>query len=750
MRLSAPDLELLRQRPSQTALSLFIFQPRSVMKCLVNNVSIAKGARTIAYDTVSSGSYLAVEDGMTLLIGTSAGASDIGRIRIRSVTSGAFTVSENSNIVWADNLHLTVLRYWEIWPVFPQNVQSGTNVTFYKDYDIAYTNQNSILGTFVNAGPHRPVVLENGTGTTYYSSTGTYNLLGEALTYDWAFEGGTPTGSTSATPGNVNYTTVGDYVTRLKVTSASGTVDTTYRYVSVKNKIGEGSTTPIAKWTMSDLSGSRAEAGYSAEFTVYDNIIIDNNAVVMLLADDWYGGTKRSLGGNYLNTEKIFFVGYIDGGSIRYNYQYSHFSFRVSSITQLMKRATGFSISVESKKSPTTWFELLDLDCRRAIYHYLRWQSTVLKVVDFNFVGQDYKLQYFDADRTSIFDAIDNLMRGTLFGDISADRQGRLWAEVHPMAYSNPTGTFTPVMEITNRDWMGQPEIGERYSDEVSTIELGGVAYSGTSTGTFSALLAEAPGGVPAFRGTIEKSSGLALLGQSQLNTMVGNVFANKNSRYPSISLEMAIPPRNLDIAPQEVIRVLVSPSDTIRGVNLDKLFIPESFSWKYDSTNQILLSSMEAINLVNGQVGDTIIIPDTPSEELVVGGGSFGGGFSVPGIKIPTLPSLNPFASKTYTWVIKSPSAGGVPGPKLAMGAIAVAVSAYAVGGTSVTFNIETRSTIGSAGTDIMGSDLVATTSGAVSASGASLPAGNWLWLDIASVSGVVTNFVVTVSVFG
>src|SRR5512137_1890349 len=100
MRLSTSELETLRTRPTSTKLDLFIFQPRAVLNCLVNNSFIAKGARDIAFDTVSSGSYLAVEAGMTLLVGSSDGASDLGRIRIKSITSSTITVSENSNILW--------------------------------------------------------------------------------------------------------------------------------------------------------------------------------------------------------------------------------------------------------------------------------------------------------------------------------------------------------------------------------------------------------------------------------------------------------------------------------------------------------------------------------------------------------------------------------------------------------------------------------------------------------------------------
>lgn len=636
MRLSSTQLETLRTRPHQTRLDLFVFKPRAIMKCKIADPTIAKGARTIYFDTVSLGDFSEVENGMTLLVGSAEGLQDIGKIRIAGVTSSYFLVSENSNIKWQDELHLTVLRYWDLWPVFPRIIQdpnNSENVIFYKDYDIEYTNQNFELGTFVNAGSHRPVLIENGTGTVYYTSSGTHNLLGNNLLYDWAFEGGTPTGSSTANPGNVHYTEPGDYVTRLIVTDQSTSVtDIAYRYVSVRDKIGSGGNTPIAKWEMSPLSGSRDEAGYNVEFKIYDPTIqIDEDCVIMLKATDWHGNTKTSLGGNVEGASDVFFVGYIERGTIHYNAFYSYVSFAATSITNILKKLTSFSVSVESKDNPTSWYELRDMDIRRAIYHYLRWQSTVLPVTDFTFVGTDRKIQFFDADRTSIFDAIDNLMKSALVGRVSSDRQGRLYAEVDPQAYPDPTGTFIPVMDITKRDWMSTPIIDEQVFDTMSYLELGGIAYTGAVTGTFEALLSGAPGYAPSFHGSVERIQGLALENQDQLNTLSGHIWANRNQRFPIASMDMAVPVRNLDIAPQETVSLRVARGDTVRDKEINGLYIPTDFSWTYNPTEQILLPSIQLTGLVNGEPGDTVLIPVEVGDI----------GFEFPEFTFPPLPSF-------------------------------------------------------------------------------------------------------------
>lgn len=633
MRLSAANLEVLRTRPQSTTLHLSIFQPTSIFKARVNDSLIARGARTITYDTVTLGSFGVIEAGQTLLIGTTEGARDIGKIRIRSATSSVITVSENSNIAWADNLYLTVLHFNELWPVYPRitlNPANEADSIFYKDYDIVYSNQNSILGTFPCAGPHRALFRGN---QVWYSSTGTHSLLGESLGYNWTFEGGSPSSSSSANPGFVTYNTPGHYVTRLQISGSS--VDTTYRYVSVYDREGEGSSPPIIKWELNGLSGGRDEGGYKANFKVFEDVPISENAVIVLFSDDWYGSTQVSLGGNYPNAEKIFWVGYVMEGSIHYNYQHSYVEFSAASISELMKSSLGFSVSVESVASPDKWYEMLDMDCRRAIYHYLKWHTTALSIADFQFVGDDRKIQFFDADRNSMFDAIDNLMRNTLIGKSVSDRQGKMWMEVEAKAYSNPTGTFTSVMEITKRDWMNQPSIDERFSDQLSAIEMGGIAYSGVVTGTFAALLASAPGNAPSFRGRTDVHEGLALLGQAQLNQLVGNFWANENAEYPKISIDMGIDARNLDIAPQETADINILSSDTVRNLAIHNLYTPAGMSWHYDPAKQILLPSVDFRVLVNGIEGESVSIP------ISVPDAGFDSGFSVPGLQIPPLPIL-------------------------------------------------------------------------------------------------------------
>lgn len=644
------EVQLLETFPQRTKLWLSIYNPSTVLACQVNDASIAREEMEITFDGVTEGSHLLVESGMVLYVGSSAGADDKGHIRVKSATASVLTVAENSHINWADDDHLTVVNFYEITPIFQRIIQDPADpedVIFYKDYDVAYTNQNSVLGSFVCMGPHHAGFLENGEHSVFYSSSGTFNVNGDALTYEWWFQGADTTGSASQQPGEIAYSTPGHYTTRLTVSNDSGGEDISYRHVSIYDRPENGTNNPILSWQLVSLEGDRDSGGYSGRIRVHSDVLDDvvrDESLVVLFSDDWYGSTKQSIGGNAYDRSSIVFVGYVVANTIIYNWQENFVEFDIGSPTRIMKMKEGFSVSVESKVTPYKWFEVQNMNVRKALYHYLRWHSTALLCNDFEFVGDDQNIQYFDSDRTSIYDAVNTLMSSSLVGNFVADRQGKGWAEISVSAL--PSGTVPPetnLLDITKDRWIGSPIINERFYNEVSWIEMGGIQFDGPATGDFLALLSQAPGSAPSYSGRVERFQGLALSSQAQLNELVGNVYTFKNSRYPSIVFQLAGNYRNYDIAPQERVPVNIAATDTPRGIVFnDKPFLIGGMSFAYNSEQQILLPTINTQEITSGVagitqiVGSLIPIPDSPP---IAGGSPVGGGFSIPPLQVPPIP---------------------------------------------------------------------------------------------------------------
>src|SRR3972149_5851791 len=153
MTLPPANLPRLRTRPHRTRLWLSVFRPQVVFATQINQAGIAKGARDITVTGIS-GSSLSALSGMTVYIGTTQGGKELGRIRLRSATASQLVLAENS-ITWVNGWFRPVVRYFEPWGVFPRIILDGNNnPVFYKDWDIAYTDQNHKMDPVICMGPN--------------------------------------------------------------------------------------------------------------------------------------------------------------------------------------------------------------------------------------------------------------------------------------------------------------------------------------------------------------------------------------------------------------------------------------------------------------------------------------------------------------------------------------------------------------------------------------------------------------------
>ena len=617
--LTTPKLDALRSHKHSTQLYLSIYQPKVVMNAQVNisASSGTRGYRTIAYDNSVSGTYAQIESGMTLWVGTASGSFDKGKVRVKSATINTLTVAENEYIMWENNLFLTVVNYVDLVAVFPRLVQDtgdDTVVNFYKDYDIAYTNQNSILGAFPVMGSHRAGFLDDyGKLDLYWSATGTYPMVsGSNVRYDWTFNGGKPllTGTNVQTPGIVRYSGTGHYVTKLQITVTGSTnaTETAYRYVSVYDRPNRGLNVPIRSWKFSDLAGSRADGGFRGKVVVYETLgyKLQGGELVVMFSDDEFNGISQSIDiGTTRPDDSIFFVGYILNDSIEYDYEKSSVSFDVGTANEVLKRTENFAISVESIPNPSTWWHFLNMTTKKAMYHYIKWHSTLLKVADVFWLGKDYNVQFFDSERTNIWDAIQAFMKPTLIGGAVTNNKGQVVFQTEPESFTIPTQAYPSLMTLDDRDVVDDVTVEENMYGEMSYLEMGGIGYDGT---TSVPLLSAAPGIAPRYYGKNSSNQGLALLNQTNLNEITGNIYAKANADPQSFRARMAGNYR-YTLAPINQALVYVPASRTSRNKMVSGTFYADNINYNFKSEDGYLSSTVDFMPVVDGIPGVTLEI---------------------------------------------------------------------------------------------------------------------------------------------
>jgi hypothetical protein len=94
---------------------------------------------------------------------------------------------------------------------------------------------------------------------------------------------------------------------------------------------------------------------------------------------------------------------------------------------------------------------------------------------------------------------------------------------------------------------------------------------------------------------------------------------------------------RNLDIAPQELVSVIIDADDTPRGIVFaEKPFAIREMSWAYDPKQEFLFPTLVTHEITQGFDADTIVIPDVPPTDA-----EGGGGYNQPPITVPPLPPI-------------------------------------------------------------------------------------------------------------
>lgn len=602
---SAAEQLLLGTRPQQTEIHFDIFNPATVLSATVNDSDAAQGDRVITYDN-ATGDFNDVKPGMTLY-------ADNEFVRVVGVTATTITVAENDYIVWADDLAFTVRAFYLPWGVLPRiSIDSNNIVTFFKDFDIEYSNQNSVLDPVVHMGPNAAALLDQNTdeADVFYTSTGSFDPNGSGLsTFSWNFEGAQITGTSAADPGNVTYDTPGDFITTLTVTNDAGKSFTSHRHILIRN-----SSRPT--WGLNSLEGSRGSGSWQASLWVRNDVsdVVDG-ALVVLHTTDFYGTTKQSIGGNAQGRNNTLFVGYIYGESIRYDAVNNIVTFTVFGLGAYLNTLETMSARLENKATATTWNEMTSLNIDRALFGFIRWQTNMMEVADVTYTGNTFPVQFIDFARGPILASLKNLVMSAIKGLVNSDRQGALYIEEDVQTVEVSSRSIPTTMELSRQFWMNEPEIQHRKRRVQSFLELGGILYSG-ATGTFAAMLSGAPGITPSYFGSAGREHGLILgpTGQTFLNNFTGNVYALRNNPFPEVTFEMAGSLRVFDIAPQEFTQAILSADDTFSDVvwNPQRL-IPLRVEYTYNPETFSLLPTVSFEGETDGPPGETIIIPATP-----------------------------------------------------------------------------------------------------------------------------------------
>lgn len=624
---TSPELALYRSPGKATRLRAAIFQPTTIYTARINQAFPSwDGLLEITYDG-GSGTLANVLADMTLLIGTSSGAHDIGIVRIRSVDSTKFYIGETSDVKFADNQYLTVVDDFGLWA---RHVRISGGVV-YMDGGTTFSDQHTNFDPVPIMGGNRVLKLTGSTVSTSFNAGSSYALDSSISGYAWSAPGSSSSsGMTTSTP-TITWNSVGWKKVYLTLTAANGKTFFGVRYVYIWNDAN-----PPSRAQIGDCREDAEEGGWSFDITLLDDCDVDtvrDHALVILFGEDYYGSTQSNIG-PVVGCENIYGNGWIARETINWNPEQGSVRFTVHSAHYWFAQIPAYPDGVEIVARPAAaWTEMRNLTVRKGLFHFLRWRITATRIMDV-FLPSDTKYtKEVSSLAQNLWEQLREMAFLQIFARAGVNAQGQLFIDIHPQLVPAASRTWPTVMTITKADWVGEIDFERVTRNDVSQVNLSGVAVNENGRGT--PYFSLSTGHTHSHYGKPEIQENLLVGSQADSNQKAGLYYGWRNNPYPDLPIVFDAAIRLIDCFPNQQCDITIDASDTPRGVEYSGGLIPKSIVLVQDPDTGYVHSEVNfeaetfEAHSVNGDVpgsGEVSIppvppLPPLPPIEILVPG---------------------------------------------------------------------------------------------------------------------------------
>jgi hypothetical protein len=594
--LSAPDLAALRSGQPHIRRWLSAAPRASVYTATVSAVltdSDTGGIHAITFSG-GSGSLTDALPGFTLDIGTTAGARDVGALRLRKAPiAGTFYVGETAPgaVHVQPGHHLTVRRERRPWRVLPRIVGTDSGVgypdsfTHYADYDLAYAAHNSAIQPQANiaadaaGNPVRPAGWTDA-GQTYrtlalYAGGSLALAAGASIaSYAWNVGDGTITVGTAASVGiTVQFpaASVFRYVA-LTVTDTNGTTHTRHLPIWVHSAAHP----PLSAFEI--VRDARTAAGRALTLDLFG-------------ADDSLSAAAFPAGTTLCCWEESAFgaaaaaPASVVGAALGWALEDAE-TLRVGGRSRLRVEIGGvgawldrFAASPQTLRdtgaAPAAWDELAPLTADRAAHYALRRWSGALDLANFYPSGAGDRAESLTLDGATVWEQAANAAASGCCGVLGCDSLGNLWLrrDFNHLDAADRAARPT-VLTLTAADWTDADglEIDGQPAERVGIVEGTGIAWDGASAPIRAASIAPGRvGGSGSGRARLPAQILPPETAQEALNALTGHRRAALNNPRPAIRLTLVHPLDCLEPAWNEPV-ALTWANGSLRSTTLTAL----------------------------------------------------------------------------------------------------------------------------------------------------------------------------------
>ena len=572
---SAPDLVRLRSTINAFLPRLVVYAPPAILTGRVS-ATWSQGAQSIA---VPGATVLRTPGtDYQVLIGTAAGARDLGVARYRSYSGGVLGLAPN-NAFCDDQAYVTILE--EIKPTEKSITINDSDVVF-EDGDLAYSNQQNVnYSPLARCGTHAVLYRDPDTGlaTGKFFDQGSEAFATGATIAScvWSWRGGTVVTGSTTTPGSagspnvVTWDTAGDYYCSYSVLDSNGVSHTRYFVVFGRDRLS--GMLPYTKLAITDLSfdsgggsGTSGQSGvglWKATINVMTSAgaaAFPDHALCVVFAEDWYGSEQVSIGPE-LYRENVVMVGYIRTGTTKQSWDKSSVEFELESVSGVMTNLADLAGGlVSTAGTPGGWHDLQNMTYNRAALHVLTRHSTIAAIADAWLNLPDYSISYVDLQDTVLSDQLNKNCCTPVRSRLGCSPAGALYLEVNPQLIPKADRSSDYVISTTNADLRDELDLGTEQEQQTSQVDFSG------DDANADPVFSLAPA-VPWPEGQPQSLVGIRVADQAESNEFAGLFEGYANNVFADVVLNWRGNYRIFRGFPAEPIAVNIDPTKNARAI---------------------------------------------------------------------------------------------------------------------------------------------------------------------------------------
>lgn len=532
----------------------------------------------ITVDT-ESGTRADVLADMTLYVGTTAGAYDLGMCRIRKTPiAGLFYISETSDVVWVDEAHLTVVDDYSLWQKSLRIIGSEP----FMDWDVEYEDQHEDFDPVPIMGTHHVAKLSGASVDVQLgpsADTSAWVIGSSIASKNWSVTGGTLNDATATNP-IATFTAVGTYLVYCLFTAANGKTFTGVRYVI----IWDDDHPLIQNFVLSNGQGS-FDGGYSFDVTLFsgfDISAIRKRSLVILCTEDYAENAAVVMPGQIEGAENILCVGWIADVDNSRNSEFGEVSFSVRGADYWMKQIRDYPSGLQLKVGlPEAWTDMPSLNCNRAIWHFLHWRSTATRVMDIQHTNDGRLSSQFNISRANLWERLVQVTTPVIFAAPHVDNFGRFFCFIEPQMVPVASRTWPIVMDIEDDDIQGGISWKRNDVTPLSMLFMSGINVN--DTGSANSFFSMSPGHAYAHHGEEESQDNYLVESQSNSNELCGLYYGWRNNPLSSIEFKFTHSMRVLGLFPRQFFYFLMDSEQDPRGIGFEGNLIPREVNFSVD-----------------------------------------------------------------------------------------------------------------------------------------------------------------------